>query len=86
MSYAKFEYFTLPHFAFGIPVDILDVYWIFTGFSLPNFSNLSTGCPVNVLYQPKFHWIVQDTYPVNVHPLKSSRHPVDYQGCGCAKY
>jgi hypothetical protein len=33
-----------------------------------SFTGLSSG-----------HWTVQDTYPVDVHPLKSSRHPVDYQ-------
>jgi hypothetical protein len=33
-----------------------------------NFTGLSSVC-----------WTVQDTYPVDVHPLKSSRHPVDYQ-------
>lgn len=48
----------------GHPVDILDVYWTFPGFSLLNLLKLSSGRPVNVLYQPKFHWIVQDTYPV----------------------
>ena len=33
----------------------------------------------NFTGQSSGHWTVQDTYPVDVHPLKSSRHPVDYQ-------